>query len=672
MRVRRSRCLSDFWRIDASDDRVLELTSVLQGADSLVGVMGSEVRAVWSTNGESATWWVRTKEGKRVESRVFLDYLPVRDLEAPFDGRAVDEVIGYAAHEGGHCLWSDGNARDRVITILRQRPVPSSQRAATDRNKVEEVLRVANVLEDAYIDFHVAEEWPVLGEYIRWSRRETERRRPIDLDAIAKQARPVRNSMMNLWIACSLYDHDPPQRMSRRVQQAMNFLMGKSVEAVRAVNASLRLVLAVECWEELSQFPAKDEPLPRKPEPKKQEPKPKPEEKEEAEPQEGQERPQEAQEDSETARSGARAPEAKGQGEEGEGEGEEGEDGKAAEAEEGRGQDFGHFGGDQPEEGETEAEGESEGKESQEQKGGDEAGSPGNLDDFDIRDIVEMPEELFEQVMDAIAHELEDLSRSVAEVINKPVGDVDAQTKKADFDGPAAEKVRSQVEKEIQELQRVFDRQAAVQSRHLQGLTTGKLDTRRLARVATGNLRVYKRKEVLEQPDLAVGLLLDVSGSMNQHMGVVWMTAAVFSEGLIRKKGVNFLCLTYTGGYFNVQTTRICDRQMGRLCLGNVDQGGGTPSGPALASMKVLMDRYREKQRVIIHFTDGNPDDRWSVLAAVDAARKAGYQVWAIGVQGYDQMLQAQYGDGNYQTIASIRELPAKVATLVKNLVATR
>jgi len=113
--------LSDFWRQDASDDRVRELTSVLRGSDSLIGVMGSGVRAVWSTNGEPQTWWIRTRQGKPAEMRVFLDYSPLRDLTPPFQGEAVDEVIGYAAHEGGHCLWSSADSKDEVERLLAQR-----------------------------------------------------------------------------------------------------------------------------------------------------------------------------------------------------------------------------------------------------------------------------------------------------------------------------------------------------------------------------------------------------------------------------------------------------------------------------------------------------------------------------------------------------------------------
>ncbi len=691
----RTRSLSDFWRIDRSDDRVMELVSVLQGGDSLIGLMGSNVRACWSTNGESETWWVRTKEGKPVEMRVFLDYSPLSPLRPPFDGRAVDEVIGYAAHEGGHCLWSSSTARDFVIQILERSGKPTWSKAAKGKAKVEEVLRVLNVLEDAYIDYHVGDQWAVLGEYIRYARQQLRQRNPIDMEAIAKNSRPARNSVMNLWIAVTLYEEDLPPRLSARVRRAMDFLVKASVEAVQTGNTFDRIRLAVDCWALLvKEFPKQDEPLPPKPQP--------------------QDKPQDT---GQAGQAGAEGGAGEGVGGAGEAEGEKAKPGEAGEAEkeeqpgelgEGAGepedgepeedeigepeedggaeedeeedgdgdggggggkpdQEFGHFGGEEEEE---------EGEQPSSPQGGDEAGSPKNLenlenlDSFDIRDIEEIPEEVLQEVLDAVIHEMEDLSRSVAEVISRPYGDVNAQTKRADYDAPAAAAVRAQVEPQIAEMRRVFDREASIQTRHLHGMTSGKLSTRRLARVGAGNLRVFKRKEVLERPDLAIGLLLDVSGSMNQLMDVVWATASVFAESLTMKPGVNFLCLTYTGGYFKVQTTRIADRGMGKLHLGNVEQGGGTPSGPALGSMKVLMDRMPERQKVIIHFTDGGPDDGSSspsVDAALTAARKAGYRVWAIAPQGCERYV-FQYGDGNWQTIGSIGDLPAKVLELVKTL----
>jgi len=685
--------MSDFWREDTSDDRVSELTSVLRGSDSLIGVMGSGVRAVWSTTGESETWWVRTKQGKHSEMRVFLDYSPLRELRPPFNGQSVDEVIGYAAHEGGHCLWSSEETRDEAIRDMESRPNAKTRDAARYPQRVEEVLRVANILEDAYIDFHVSEHWPVLGEYIHISRQKIAERRPIDLEAIARDSRPTYNQMCNLWIACSLYDYPLPKKMTARVRRAMTLLMSKSVEAVQTSRSALRIAQSIDCWEHLTaNFPKRDDPLPRQQPP--------------SQPQQGEQGGQEeaggegkgaetgegtSQGKSKTQKSKGEKPEEEEEAQ-GEGAGEEKEEGEKPEADEAGGagagdaddignnkegepeppepepkqQEHGHFGGesgDEPQEGQEQEDSE---------QGGDELGAPGNLDEFDVRDIEGVPEEVLEEILDAIVHEMEDISRSVAEVINQPVGNVDALTKKADYDGPAAAKVRDAVENEIQKMRRVFDRQAAVQSRHLKGLTVGKLDSRNLARVGAGNFRVFKRREILETPDLAIGLLLDVSGSMHSQMSIVWATGAVFAEGLIHKKGVNFLALTYTGGLFEVQTTRICDREMGRLCLGNVEQGGGTPSGPAIASMKILMDRMPERQKVIIHFTDGSPDDSYSVLSAVDACRKAGYQVWAISLDHYAGMLANQYGAGNYETIGSIHELPGKVANLVKKLVVSR
>ncbi|MDP2728263.1 MAG: hypothetical protein Q8P59_12055, partial [Dehalococcoidia bacterium] len=167
---------------------------------------------------------------------------------------------------------------------------------------------------------------------------------------------------------------------------------------------------------------------------------------------------------------------------------------------------------------------------------------------------------------DAIAHEMEDLSKSVAQVVGNT--NCVAQTKKADYNGPAAQRAREQVEGEITELRRIFQQQNHEESRYLSGLNRGKLDTRRLARAGAGNFHVFRRREVLGKPDLDVILLLDVSGSMANRMGTVWATAAVFGEALITVDGINFLCLTYTGGPGNVQTTLICSRDMGKLCLG--------------------------------------------------------------------------------------------------------
>lgn len=699
------RSLSDFWRVEKSDDRVRELTSVLQGADSLVGVMGSGVRVTWSCDGNSSTVWTRNLNGEDLGMKVFLDYSPLAPLRPPFNGQSVDEVIGYAAHEGGHVLWTNGQSTEQIIGIMNGRGFVSSDSNSIidhirrkcfdtstigkDAVKVVEALRVDNIIEDAFIDYHVGEEWPVLGEYIRWSRNKVHERRPIDLDAIAKEKNPPRNHVMNLWIACTLYDQPVPKKLSKKVKDILNFLISKSIQAISEGDAYKRLQLSVDCWEVLQKFPNTDEPMPQqilvvgKGQPQQGEG----EGQEEAD---GKGQSGEPKGSKIEPKGSKDEPKDSGDESDEDGKGQKGDD-DTSEPEEAGGDETGEDvdeGGDSVDEGgdsvdeadETDGDsgdtGDSEPAESYgdpSDKGGDEQGAPGNLDDFDIRDLGEVPEKVLEAIMDAIAHELEDLSKSVAEAINMPLSQVNAQTKKADYDADAAAKVRNAVTREIGEMRRVFDREKTIKSRHLKGLPSGKIDYRSLAKVGTGNFRVYKRRQILSKPDLAVGLLLDVSGSMGGYMDVVWMTGAVFAEALIRKPGINFMALTYTGGYSDdCTTTRICDREMGKLCLGNVTQGGGTPTGEAIASMKTLMQRMPEKKKVIIHFTDGRPDDENKVYRAVEDARKAGFRVWSIAPTSYAQYLQRQYGDGNWETIDSIHELPKKVFHLVTALATER
>ncbi|KKK83704.1 hypothetical protein LCGC14_2790720, partial [marine sediment metagenome] len=262
--MNRTKCLSDFWRLDdLSDDRVAELASVLTGSDSLIGVMGSGVRATWSINGQSETWWVRTNKGQSTEMMVFLDYSPLRELKPPFDGQSVDEVIGYAAHEGGHCLWSEPDKPQNIYLSMKlvwptlprafqrawnegnNHPVDDGE-GGTINPMLIELCRIQNILEDAYIDTRVAKQWEVLGEHIHISRQKLQERRPFDFEAIARQRTPDRNDVLNLWISVALYGTDLPKRMSAKVRRAMTGLLQLTSRAIATHSGRARHGMAVD------------------------------------------------------------------------------------------------------------------------------------------------------------------------------------------------------------------------------------------------------------------------------------------------------------------------------------------------------------------------------------------------------------------------------------------
>ena len=183
-----------------------------------------------------------------------------------------------------------------------------------------------------------------------------------------------------------------------------------------------------------------------------------------------------------------------------------------------------------------------------------------------------------------------------------------------------------------------------------------------------GDPGYYKRRDVVSRPSLAVGLLLDVSGSMSGYMAVVEQTAAVFFQGLRGISGVNFAAWCYTGQLAQVTLTRLCDRELPRLCLAGVDKGGDTPSGAAIAAAKLLLERMPEKRKLLIHFTDGRPDSAAHVLSAVRACCDAGIHTYAIGLVRNSDMLSMQYGEGNYEAIQTVPELPQAVSSIVRKL----
>ncbi len=671
------RSLSGFWRHDRSDDRVRELVSVLQGANNLIGLMGSDLAVTWSGEG-SYTDFAR--------HIVALDYGPLRGRACPFNGSRVDEVIGYAAHEGGHCIWSQAGKDSTISIEIANRMNPGHSHPLSpaltrawrhgERNPLPdgaggtvnpvlvELCRIQNVLEDAYIDRHVAVKWEVLGEHIRISRHKLAERTPIDLAAIASQRRPDRNAATNIWLSVALYDYALPRRMSKRVRRAMTALLTLTQAAIAEHGGHVRHSMAVDAAEILfTEFPVAEAPMPTLPQ---------------AGPGQGQDKGGQSQaagegEDDE-AGEGAGAggggdddteEEDAGVGAGGGDDDTEEEDAGAGDEEDdeaGEGAGGGGAGEGDPEGDEGES-GEGDGGD----QGGDGAGKVGNLDDYDDREVVPVPQELLDAITDAIMHEIEDLSQSVAETLAMDPRQVAATARKADYDAGRAKRVTSQVMPQVQELRRVFDSQKDAQTRYLKGLPKGKLDSRRLARGGAGNLNVFQRRQVIDSPDLAVGLLLDVSGSMSSYMGIVEQAAAVFAEGLIRKPGVNFAAWMYTGGFADVALTRICDRALGKLCLKNIEHGGGTPSGAAIAGVKVLMERMPEQHKLLIHFTDGAPDVEHHVNFAVEAARAAGIRVYAIGA-GRMMGLNQQYGQGNWETIATIEDLPATVARLIRGM----
>lgn len=563
---------------------------MLDGADMLIGNMGGNIRVGWSGAGLSYT-----DVGQRI---VALDYGPLETEDCPFPGAAVDEVMGYAAHEGGHCLWSVPGARETIQLQLKVRwaELPAALRDDFSRNTtavLSEACRVQNLLEDAHIDRQVAQKWPVLGQYVRVARTRLLARKTFDLEAMARAAPSSRSALVNLWAAVALYGCPLPCPVPGPVQGSIHALMALTDRAIHEKNSIVRQHLAVDAaillWERVPSPPTAPPSVP----PLKTE---------------GAARHGDASAEKTAATDGAQSGDA--------------------------------------------------------------------LDDFDPctaspgggRQVVPVPKQLLARLSQASDERAEDLSPSVARMLSEEPGKVTARARAARYDPALAHAVIYQVGRQIREIQQAFRRRQDESSGWVYGLDRGRLDGRRLWKLPLADRALYKRREAQSEPSLAIGLLLDVSASMSRHMTVVQQAAAVFSQGLGLAPGIDLIAWCYSGQGSSVGLTRVYDRQSPRLSLANLEQGGWTPSGAAIAEARLLMGRMRRKTKLLIHFTDGQPDRRDHLMRAIEECRQAGIQVYAVGLPRHREMLASQYGEGNYETIETVTELPQAMVRVLKRL----
>lgn len=210
----------------------------------------------------------------------------------------------------------------------------------------------------------------------------------------------------------------------------------------------------------------------------------------------------------------------------------------------------------------------------------------------------------------------------------------------------------------------VFDKKLRV--RNSRSLPEGKVDKRRLYKAGAGNYNIFTQRDVLSAPSLAVILLTDVSGSMSgEKLKMAVATTMALKTALKLIDGVSLMALAYHSD-FNTELSRIYDDQMKDFRMG-IKHGGGTPSGEAIAACMVQASKFlKGKEKMIIHVTDGAPDDHMKVAKAVDYCIKNGVEVITVAIDCYmGTEVQKSY-KGMIENISSIRELPEKVATLLK------
>jgi len=196
--------------------------------------------------------------------------------------------------------------------------------------------------------------------------------------------------------------------------------------------------------------------------------------------------------------------------------------------------------------------------------------------------------------------------------------------------------------------------------------TTGrKLSSRRLVGVASGNNRIFVRKQVQQDTSAAVSFLIDASGSMDEIMDLTNNVAYSLCHGLSQAGVATEL------GYFSARnsiTSHSCYLAKAfdsPLLAKNVrvQHSGYTPTGEAMMSMLLRLAARGETNKMLFVVTDGDADNPRSVIAALELARELGVKVIPIGL--YTSHV-AGFKQEDFVTVTELADLPNAVDHAIK------
>lgn len=224
----------------------------------------------------------------------------------------------------------------------------------------------------------------------------------------------------------------------------------------------------------------------------------------------------------------------------------------------------------------------------------------------------------------------------------------------------------------VERLKRIFRTQrSAARSTGLKtnrGLLSGKLDTRRLYRVPV-NGKIFKQRErKCENKFWNIVILVDASESMKGGSGTGgrswWIVQKTFISLYEAAKGsgnrLEVLCYNEQGGRC------VISRLLHHKKMHTVAPVGRTPTGQGIIA--AALKAPRDRQTLIIHLTDGEPNCGVPTDRAIEFCEREGIDLVTIGCfynRDIKEQFEQQYKDKLY-LMDSIERLPEGLERLIK------
>ncbi|EGR0682605.1 TPA: VWA domain-containing protein [Vibrio cholerae] len=166
--------------------------------------------------------------------------------------------------------------------------------------------------------------------------------------------------------------------------------------------------------------------------------------------------------------------------------------------------------------------------------------------------------------------------------------------------------------------------------------------THRLAASQAGESRLFIQRQPRIAPNAAVHLLVDISGSMGKPIGegnrkyfhVANEAALALAMALEGIPGV-VPAVSYFPGIHQEVSIALLPKQSVRHRAACFDQKprGCTPMAQAMWSAANSLLAQKQKRKLMIVLTDGDPDDWAATHDIVDRCRRSGFELLGIGIQ---------------------------------------
>jgi len=614
--------LSDVWSENRSKDAGADLASVLDAARIIAQSLSPEIEVIFAG--------VRTADTNRRQIRLSPKIL--EGGEYPVPGNKGDVLLGLTVHEVGHTMFSE----NKVIYTDRLES-KAHVYGPGDRRAFDGLLKI---FEDVYVD-HLMTAYPGYKDYLAreraWALGE------FNPDSVSKplEAKCTRADMLNALIYLTLADGNVPAGISQDNLGTLGKIAGYANKMCTKKMSKDRAI--INAWNIIKTLPTTltDEDRGLVPTPAPSEPQDEGEDKSEATPISQQakndtKREQEIQDELE-------------KDEETETEQEAG-------------------GGDEEQEDEDKDEGETEDETTEgiESDTGEE-GEPELETDLDLAsrldgmvdDKTSLPRDLADEVSEAIVEKRADLTQLLSYLAKDSQYTIIAYTPPEDAE--AAANARSKTSSAEEKLRRILQDYRLRRTRDYRGLMSGRISGRRLHRVAYGDQRVFQRREKPEEIDMAVCLLMDLSGSVCRQRPLIEQITCAITDAFTKEK-MELIALGYSENEGTVMIPRLYDREVGRVSLGLEKEWGMTPSYEGLAAATAQLLRLTgKKQKILFHFTDGEPNvGKRTIPELLDEARSKGIIDIHVCLTGRDApsgMFKTLYGEDT-MIINDIDELP--------------